>query len=73
MCELLEDCMGYYFVFDYQQILYGMMGKFSCLIMFDDELVLIFEVLRSEGYFYELYDFFNQFGCLGKFIYFCYV
>ncbi|TQP23378.1 hypothetical protein FLL94_13440 [Vibrio cholerae] len=59
MRELLEDRMGYYSALDYQQTLYGMTGKSSCLTMSDDELASTLEALKSEGYLHELHDFSN--------------
>ncbi|KKP11484.1 hypothetical protein VS84_02318 [Vibrio cholerae] len=55
----MEDRMGYYSALDYQQTLYGMTGKSSCLTMSDDELASTLEALRSEGYLHELHDFSN--------------
>ncbi|RBM27253.1 hypothetical protein DLR61_14835 [Vibrio tarriae] len=54
MRELLEDRMGYFSALDYQQTLYGMTGKSSCLTMSDDELTATVENLKIEGYLVDL-------------------
>lgn len=59
MRELLEDRMGCFSVLSYQQTLYDMTGKSSCLTMSDHELTSTVEALKSEGYLHDLHHYYD--------------